>query len=74
MYRGGGSRAQKGQAVLGQARAPGRKAEVPNKVVAWSRLTDAFQEGQSSLSEQGRDELVSQLWPQCYAAQFHIPR
>lgn len=36
---------------------------MPGKAAARSRLTNAFQEGQSSLSEPGRDELASLLRP-----------
>lgn len=37
-----------------------------------SCLTDAFQEGQSSLSERGRDELASLLWPRvpCHTVSY----
>lgn len=61
-----GTRAQRarlGPASPWYAGTHGGKAGVPGKAAARSRLTDAFQEGQSSLSERGQDELASPLRP-----------
>lgn len=47
----------------GASQNPRQEAGAPSKAAAPSRLTDVFQEGQSSLSEPGRDELASPPWP-----------
>lgn len=60
---GGGQRAQEDQAGPRQARTHSRKQGHQARRQHRSRLTDAFQEGQSSLSEPGRDELASPPWP-----------